>query len=117
MSIVSSQSQYPEEVTQILRNLKRVPPNSRTSEVCELLVVPLRPADYRHPELPMYFVAIDDDYRLAIEFETIGKDQIFRSACVQFFNQKNGIWEPIYPIREKFMLIDENGQKIPCSTK
>ena len=65
VAIFSNQQQHPKQVLHVLRNLKHVSPYAGTKDVCELLVVPFRPADYKHLEKPIYYVEIDFDYRLA----------------------------------------------------
>lgn len=117
MAIVAKKPKHPKEVVQVIKNLQYVDPNARTKDVCDLLVVPFRPADYKHMNLPIYYIEIDANYRLAIEFEQDGFDQTFRSAQVQHFIPENGEWRTIYPIREKFVMIEKSGRKIACPPK
>ena len=118
VAIFSNQQQHPKQVLHVLRNLKHVSPYAGTKDVCELLVVPFRPADYKHLEKPIYYVEIDFDYRLAIEFEAeadgVGRE--FRSARVLCFNETTKEWLTIYPIREKFVLVEESGRRISCTS-
>ena len=110
-----SPNRHPPEVREIFSKLPGVPVDAKLETVVRTLVNPLRCADAMDPsrpdELPRYYVLVETDYRLAIDFrrkvaETGEGNRsfgpcTFDGASVEKYNSVTRDWVTQYPVRER----------------